>query len=430
MNIQRSRWCGGVLLASVLLACSAAKPDEAGPTPAALGDGGLEGGADADAEDAPDAAPSFVFPRAATSGGAVIAKPKIVVITFAGDALEPSIAQYNDALQTSTYFATIGKEYGVGTITSVTHVRLPDAAPLAIDNVDIRAWLMGKLGPAAPLGVADSNTLYAIYYPASTVVTYAGKTSCNGFDGYHGEINASGTKVGFAVLPRCPPPEPALSELDRLTAVASHEYFEWATDPFPQTDQAWEKVVPDSMAWGLAFAAELVDLCGGGTNHSKPADLGFVVQSVWSNQASSAGRAPCQPAVAPLFATPIPRTPDVLTLSPAVMQATSIPAASTVPGVIVAPGTHVDVGIHVYAERKDPTVWQLFAVEDGLLSGAGLTLKLDRAKAPAGEDVNVRVTAPTDFRSPTIVVLYLTRAGVPGSPFTRWPFIVAPSAKE
>lgn len=396
-----------------------------------------DGGNDADpvgedAGDAHDAAPtidaappSYAFPVAATSGGPVVAKPKITVVTFAGDALEPSIGAFNDALVTSTWFGSASKEYGVGPILSVSHARLMETAPAAITDAEIRTWLATAIGTT--LGPLDTDTLYALYYPAGTAVTYAGKTSCNGYQGYHGEIAVSGSKAAFAVLPRCDSTDPSLTTLDVLTRVASHELFEWATDPYPLTAQAWHKVKPESAPWALAFEGELADLCDGRTSQTKPADLGFFVQSVWSNVASAAGRAPCQPGTQPVYATLIPRATDRITLSPSLMTATSVPATGTVPGVIVAPGTSVKVPVHVYAESSTTTKWQLTATEGGsMLPAANLGLALDRTDALAGEDVTLTVTAPASLNGPTIVVLYLNGAGT--SIYTRWPLLIAPSA--
>ena len=212
-----------------------------------------------------------------------------------------------------------------------------------------------------------------------------------------------------------------------LTRVASHELFEWATDPYPLTAQAWHKVKPESAPWALAFEGELADLCDGRTSQTKPADLGFFVQSVWSNVASAAGRAPCQPGTQPVYATLIPQATDRITLSPSLMAATSVPATGTVPGIIVAPGTSVKVPVHVYAESSTTTKWQLTPSEEAsMLPKANLGLALDKTNALAGEDVTLTVTAPASFGGPTIVVLYLNGAGT--SVYTRWPLLIAPSA--
>lgn len=111
-------------------------------------------------------------------------------------------------------------------------------------------------------------------------------------------------------MPRCT--IPGASQLDTLTETASHEYFEWATDPFPASDPAWTGVDEDHIAWERLFLGELGDLCvlpGLGT--IKPADLGFVVQRQWSNKSSVAGHHPCVPANASVpFFQAIPELPD------------------------------------------------------------------------------------------------------------------------
>ena len=380
-------------------------------------------GADA-AVDAPSPVrETFVFPRAATSGGAVIAHPRLVAITFAGDPLAASIASFNQKLQSSSYVSDVGSEYGVGAVTSVKHVERSDAPLAVIDDVAIRAWLASALGPSKLLGPADPDTLYQIYFPPETTVTYAGKTGCNGFNAYHGELDAAGTRVGFATLPRCTSTDPLLPTQDLLTKSASHEILEWATDPFPMTDRAWHSVVPDSAAWALAFSAELVDLCDGRTTHSRPPDLGFVVSGMWSNARSSAGQHPCRPMPSPVFATLIPRVSDVVQL-PATLLNEVRPPANGVPAVIVPPGKSVTVSAHLYSDTNDPSTWNVTAVEP---LETGLSLSLDRATGVIGDDVTLKITAPAYFDTPTFVVLYVAGAAS-NQRYTRWPFIVSPSA--
>lgn len=94
---------GAIYAAALLGACSDSSdrgPTGAPPTPTD------HAGNDANSPtvDAADAAsndgatpPMQPFPVAATSGGPVVATPKIAVVTFAGDALEPSIAAFNES---------------------------------------------------------------------------------------------------------------------------------------------------------------------------------------------------------------------------------------------------------------------------------------------------------------------------------------------
>ena len=75
--------------------------------------------------------------------------------------------------------------------------------------------------------------------------------------GFHYEADIGGKTIGFAVMPRCT--ISGSSPLDTLTETASHEYFEWATDPFPFSDPAWSGVDDDHIMWEKLFLGELGD---------------------------------------------------------------------------------------------------------------------------------------------------------------------------
>ena len=127
------------------------------------------------------------FPQAQTHGGKVIKTPKVLPVLFAGDPMIGKIGDFHSQLATSTYWKTIASEYGIGDITPLAPVILEEAPPTQATDDDVKAWLTNKLQNDTVLGAADSDTLYALYYPSGTTIMLDGQRSCRSFGGYHNE---------------------------------------------------------------------------------------------------------------------------------------------------------------------------------------------------------------------------------------------------
>jgi len=185
-------------------------------------------------------APHAAMPQVVNSGGPVMTSPKFVIITFAGDALAPNIDDFADKVAaSSTYWHGTTAEYGVGPVASVLHISVNEAPPPTLADSDVQTWITGKLsGPeagvldgGAPWPQPDTNTLYMVYYPDNVSITMGGGSSCDAFYGYHGDYLLTGTTyVTYSVVARCPP-FPMTTAIDSVTAIASHELVEAATDP-------------------------------------------------------------------------------------------------------------------------------------------------------------------------------------------------------
>jgi hypothetical protein len=86
------------------------------------------------------------------------------------------------------------------------------------------------------------------------------------------------------------------SLIDSVTAIASHEMVEAATDPLVSDDPAWAQPDVDHIAWSLPAGGELGDMCAGfGNVFYTPSDVPFLVQRTWSNAAAAASHDPCEP---------------------------------------------------------------------------------------------------------------------------------------
>lgn len=358
----------------------------------------------------PKVLPKPTFPEVKTRGGPVIKAPKVVPIVFSGDPLASKITEFTTKLATSAYWKEVGSEYGVGPITPLPAIVVTEPAPAAITSAQIETWLQGKLTGATPdFGAPDPDTLYAVYYPASTKITMEGAgelgQSCEGYGGYHFEIAAGATRVGYTVLPRC-------SDIEELTVAASHEYFEWATDPFPESKPAFNKVDDPHWAWQATMIGELGDLCTFlDRDNLQPADIGYVVQRQWSNKASLAGKYPCAPAKKAPYLQAIAIAED----DAVVPDYGKVSSYIHTKAVRVAPGTTRKVDVLVYSDQGGTAQVPLRAMSyDELYGGrgggekSGYTFTLEESYGKVGSTVTLNIKAPKDPSYDLLMMLAYT----------------------
>lgn len=224
-----------------------------------------------------------------------------MAISFSGDN-GTTVASLEDVLSTlgsTAFWTATTAQYGVGAATAVTPVHLTETAPSTIDDAQIQTWLKAKLA-GTTLGTPNAQTIYTVFYPTGTTITYGGMSSCisGGFGGYHGSLNLpSGLAVPYAVLPRCAA-IPGLTVLQTVTASLSHELIEAATDPYPNSNPAYQSVDQDHVVWELVLLGEVSDLCVADPNANYiPAGYAYVVQRSWSNSAVTSGKDFCQPSL-------------------------------------------------------------------------------------------------------------------------------------
>ena len=298
------------LLAEVIVGCGSSSPDVTPKSDAAAPDHSVPDSAAPDAS--PDVrktagypAPHPAMPQVVTLGGPVMKSPKFVIVTFAGDSLAPQIDAFADAVAASkTYWSGTTAEYGVGPVAKVTHITLNETPSSSLADSDVQAWLAQELtGPdagvldgGAPWPAPDGDTIYMVYYPDGVSIGLGGETSCVQFYGYHGDFLLTGsTYVTYSVVARCAP-FPMTSAIDSVTAIASHELVEAATDPLAIDRPAYLQPDDDHLAWALPSGGELGDMCATfGNVFYKPSDVPFLVQRTWSNKSAAASHDPCQP---------------------------------------------------------------------------------------------------------------------------------------
>lgn len=399
-----------LLFAASLVACGDenAQPPPAPTTPDAEA-GPIDppdSGADADAAPPPKA----TFPEVQSRGGPVQKTGKVLPIVFPGDPLKTQITQFTQKIATSQYWKDVGAEYAVGALTPLDTIELAETAPTSIKSKEIETWLIAKLSGATPeLGAPDPNTLYAIYYPPGTTVTMeeAGELgqSCEGYGGYHYEVKVGTVRVGYAVMPRC-------TDLDELTITASHEYFEWATDPFPASNPAYAKLDDAHWAWQAAFIGELSDLCTFlDRDNMRPAEIGFLVQRHWSNKLSLGGKYPCAPTTGKTgpYLQAIPFPEDTATVPDYGVTPTKY---IDVKAIRVPPGGTKTVDVLVYSDipQSEQVPMRALPYDEfyGGTSTSGFTFKLERDYAKVGDRVKMTVKAPTKIGYELVVMLAYT----------------------
>ncbi len=354
---------------------------------------------------APDAAPEAeapppewepTFPQVLSRGGPVIAAPKVVAIVFSGDPLTADIDTLTKKIAASQYWKGVGAEYGVGPITVREMIVVNEPAPTTITNEQIEAWLVQKLSTSA-FGTPDQNTLYAVFYPAQTTITFeeagAFGQSCQGYGGYHYEVDVAGKAIGYAVMPRC-------GGIDELSVTTSHEYFEWATDPFPNTNPAFNKLDDDHWAWQAAMIGELSDLCTFlDRDNLKPTEIGFVVQRHWSNKEALPGGYPCAPVKSSPYFQLIPHAEDEA-LVPDYGVGGGGTGAETIrtKAIRVAPGKSREVEMLVWSDKSSSVDVPLRVLAYNEFYGngtsTGFTFDVEPSYAKPGEKVKLTITAP------------------------------------
>jgi hypothetical protein len=357
----------------------------------------------------PSAKPPIVFPQVLSRGGPIIAKPKVVPIVFSNDPFAADITSFTKKIAGSPYWSGTATEYAVGAITAGDTIVLAEAPPANITSTEIEAWLVGKLTGASPaFGAPDPNTLYAIYYPTGTTITFEDADesygqSCEGYGGYHYEVDAGGTKVGFSVGPRC-------GDLAELTVAASHEYFEWATDPFPITTPAYNRLDDEHWAWQAVMIGELSDLCTFLDRDTiTPTEIGNVVQRHWSNKLAASGGFPCAPLKKVPYWQAIADTPD-----DAIVPDYGGGYNKTIrtKAIRVKPGGSATVDVLMYSDETAgisvPLRVMSFSEFYGGASQSGYSYKLSSTRAKTGETLQLTVEAPTELAYDVAVTMAYT----------------------
>jgi hypothetical protein len=204
-----------------------------------------------------------------TLGGPVMPTPHVIPVFFGDDSLRPAIEGYLKALGKSAYWRATTAEYGVGPLVVDPSVVISEPAPASIDVATGVEWFTREFARAGgAFGTPDRNTIYAIYPPASTIVSFLPDipNMCNnglGGGGFHASaVLDAGLEVPFAVSSRCSASlSPGYTDLDVYSASMSHELIEAVTDPLiskPASHSLTMRTQPSSSESGVKYAISAI----------------------------------------------------------------------------------------------------------------------------------------------------------------------------
>ncbi len=284
------------------------------------GDVVVDGGVSKDAgkKDAsvPKAQNPQPIPPVIYNGGPLLTAASLVSVTFDNDTLRTTIESFDDSIGTTAWWDAVragfcdgnGKNC-VGQTKGGGHVHLPAASAQAnyTDSAGggastIQTMISGYIA-SATFPAPTANSLYMIYFPASSTISLDGDVSCQKFGGYHNSMKYNGVQFAYAIMPRCATGKGAQGDLDQLTTAASHELAEAATDPFISTDpqNPYTGYGGFQDAWDVLAGGEVGDRCfdmfGSGADLIKSGS--YTVQRIFNNVAAKGGHDPCVPAPSP-----------------------------------------------------------------------------------------------------------------------------------
>jgi hypothetical protein len=255
----------------------------------------------------------FPFPPVTSHGGTVLTAPDVVTVTFSADTLAPELASFGSSVASSSYWDTVRAGYCIGAMCigdgpAGTAVALTTAAAASYTDssqgaastlqTELASLITGNQVPAP-----TANTVYMLYFPATTTITLDGAASCSSFYGYHNQMTLSGQTIVYSVIPECPAPSmsPPITLLQNTTITASHEIVESSSDGVFTANTGGfylDESTSASWAWGdVQGGFEIADLCVDpfGLAQDETTESGFTVQRIWSIDQAAAGKNPCVP---------------------------------------------------------------------------------------------------------------------------------------
>jgi hypothetical protein len=232
------------------------------------------------------------LPQLVHNGNAVITNLRLVSVVASGDPLAQTLFDFGDALVVSSWWTTVGADYGLGNATGSLHVTGPAIMPsdMSPDNwsgMKIKNYLTAlATGDAAP----DGHSVYVFYLPPGVGILDNNMKPIPGCVGFHfASFDAQGDV--WAVIKRCD--QTGATE----TYLASHEIAEGSADS--AAGKGWSlpfvsSTTPIQMqdVWAVGEGHEAGDLCQGAGATMQGA---FSYSRIWSNSAAAAGMDPCVP---------------------------------------------------------------------------------------------------------------------------------------
>jgi|GEM_PF-1691877 len=254
------------------------------------------------------------LPLLTYEGGPLLTAPAIVTVTFPGDPMAAQLETFGETVASSGWWDGIraglcasGGQMCVGDGPPGAGVELSTAASMQYTDATLQAWLASAITGGVlpkPDANATSNTVYVLYFPSTTTITFDGVDSCVGFTGYHNAMPFGSQQLPYAVamecgaMPSLVPNVAPLTALQNTTMSASHEIVEAVTDPIAFTGWVIDETNPNNRGWiDMTGGGEAADMCFDvlGLDQDETSDGAFSVQRIWSNAQAAAGEDPCHP---------------------------------------------------------------------------------------------------------------------------------------
>ncbi|GAC1522014.1 MAG: hypothetical protein NVS3B10_22530 [Polyangiales bacterium] len=259
-----------------------------------------------------DVYPAFkgALPQLSNNGGYVMKAPTVVTVTWPGDKNVDRFEAFGDTIGATDYWKAITSEYGVAPAVSgaPNHMRITDPAPASLSNTDVDAFVAAQIGDLAKSKwpAPKDDSLYVLYLSSATRLQYRGSDACSVIGGYHTSTSTALGDVSYAVIPYCR--GFSGDYFESMTAAASHELGEAATDPQPGVRPGYVGFDGQHLAWELFqdFLVENGDSCtiyDDAFFTTSESTFSYKVQRQWSNVAAAGTHDPCVPAAssAPYF---------------------------------------------------------------------------------------------------------------------------------
>jgi hypothetical protein len=331
-----------------------------------------------------DAVPGGM-PQVLDQGGPVVAAPVFQSITFANYDLTAYVDEFVAKIGSSSYWRQVVTQYGVGPAGSAPPVHIATGAPANIDDVQIETWLAAQITAGAPFASPGAGTVYVVFYPSTSSVTFQGDESCFTMGAYHNNMVVGGVNVPYAVVPECS--WATRTALQATTGAASHEMIESVTDPLPvSATPAYLGVDPQHQVFQVVLGGgEVADMCAQWpSSFFVPAGFPYMVQRAWSNSAVVAGLDPCQPELAgETFFNAVPVLGDTVSISDGTNTYSTL-------GARIAVGASRVLDVNLYSEA-DVGPWTVQALNVPL-GGSNLDFAWDRATGNNGDTLHLTVT--------------------------------------
>ncbi len=235
-------------------------------------------------------APHVPMPLAIPHAGTVLSNLHLVTITYQDYAGLAQVEAFGDMIGGSTWYTSVGAEYGLHAGTHAQTYQLGQA-PASLTRGQIAAQIKQLItdGSVLPPTATDNQVLYMIFVPPGV----ARDVGLAGVHGYHDVLTLDAMPMLAGVQAPIAVVLDDGGDLAATTREAAHQLIDAATDPYRPPMDGYYADPPMTDPWSL-IRSEVADLCGG---EAPVAESGFTLPRVYSNHAAEARKSPCTPFV-------------------------------------------------------------------------------------------------------------------------------------